>query len=109
MEAAEVLEDGRVSKRGTKGCEAAVWSMSVVKEEGLGMGKDTMTRVRVAFIRTRGGHVRNDKGSDPVGALPGLGVRGPYRVSYKCSHAMLSFQARVPTLAENPPSMVTST
>ena len=62
----------------------------------------------VGFIQTRRAHVRNDEGSDPVGAQPGLGVRGPYRASYKCSHAVLSFQARVPRLAENPPSMVTS-
>ena len=39
MEAAEVLEDGRVSKSGTKGCEAVVWSMLAAKEEWWGMKK----------------------------------------------------------------------
>lgn len=51
MEAAEVLEDGRVSKRGTKGCEAVVCSMLAVKEEWWGMKRDTETRVWLVLYR----------------------------------------------------------
>ncbi len=80
----------------------------MVKEEWWGDEESNEDTRLVGFIRTRSGRVRNDERSDGVGEQPGLGVRGPYRASYKCSHAVLSFQARVSTLAENPPSMVTS-